>query len=138
MKHKRMRRAIRLALLLAALLTVTVMAEAVQATVPQLDAPVLGQWSDAVIGWTEVDEATFYNVELCHAETIGGTLTKVNGITQTQNEYTVPRTAHETYGITAQLCLRPSPKLLPHPCSYKRGKYTGCCSEAGELADFCC
>ena len=59
MKHKRMRRAIRLALLLAALLTVTVMAEAVQATVSQLDAPVLGQWSDAVIGWTEVDEATF-------------------------------------------------------------------------------
>lgn len=97
MKHKRMRRAIRLALLLAALLMVTVMAEAVQATVPQLDAPVLGQWSDAVIGWTEVDEATFYNVELCHAETIGGTLTKVNRITQTQNEYTVPRTAHETY-----------------------------------------
>ena len=28
-----------------------------------------------------------------------------------------------TYGITAQLCLRPSPNLLPHPCSYKRGKY---------------
>ena len=27
------------------------------------------------------------------------------------------------YGITAQLCLRPSPNLLPHPCSYKRGKY---------------
>ena len=26
-------------------------------------------------------------------------------------------------GITAQLCLRPSPNLLPHPCSYKRGKY---------------
>ena len=25
------------------------------------------------------------------------------------------------YGITAQLCLRPSPNLLPHPCSYKRG-----------------
>ncbi|HIQ69587.1 MAG TPA: hypothetical protein IAA67_04560 [Candidatus Avoscillospira stercorigallinarum] len=29
----------------------------------------------------------------------------------------------ENYGITAQLCLRPSPNLLPHPCSYKRGKY---------------
>ncbi len=29
----------------------------------------------------------------------------------------------ETKGITAQLCLRPSPNLLPHPCSYKRGKY---------------
>ena len=27
------------------------------------------------------------------------------------------------YGSTAQLCLRPSPNLLPHPCSYKRGKY---------------
>ena len=27
------------------------------------------------------------------------------------------------YGITAQLCLRPSSNLLPHPCSYKRGKY---------------
>ena len=27
------------------------------------------------------------------------------------------------YGITAQLCLRPSPNLLPHLCSYKRGKY---------------
>ena len=27
------------------------------------------------------------------------------------------------WGITAQLCLRPSPNLLPHPCSYKRGKY---------------
>ena len=25
-------------------------------------------------------------------------------------------------GITAQLCLRPSPNLLPHPCSYKRGE----------------
>ncbi len=29
----------------------------------------------------------------------------------------------EIYGSTAQLCLRPSPNLLPHPCSYKRGKY---------------
>ncbi len=29
----------------------------------------------------------------------------------------------KTLGITAQLCLRPSPNLLPHPCSYKRGKY---------------
>ena len=31
--------------------------------------------------------------------------------------------AKEIKGITAQLCLRPSPNLLPHPCSYKRGKY---------------
>ena len=30
--------------------------------------------------------------------------------------------AGEMLGITAQLCLRPSPNLLPHPCSYKRGE----------------
>ena len=34
-----------------------------------------------------------------------------------------PEAYVDNYGITAQLCLRPSPNLLPHPCSYKRGKY---------------
>lgn len=97
MKQKRMGRAIWMAFLLAALLTLTAMAGDVQATVPQLETPALGQWSNAAIGWTAVDEAQYYNVVLYHAETMGGTLTRVEGITKTKNEYTVPRTAYETY-----------------------------------------
>lgn len=97
MKQKRMGRAIWIAFLLAALLTLTAMAGDVQATVPQLETPTLGQWSNAAIGWTAVDEAQYYNVVLYHAETMGGTLTRVEGITKTKNEYTVPRTAYETY-----------------------------------------
>lgn len=57
MKQKRMGRAIWIAFLLAALLTLTAMAGDVQATVPQLETPTLGQWSNAAIGWTAVDEA---------------------------------------------------------------------------------
>ena len=97
MKQKRMGRAIWIAFLLAALLTLTAMAGDVQATVPQLETPTLGQWSNAAICWTAVDEAQYYNVVLYHAETMGGTLTRIDGITKTKNEYTVPRTAYETY-----------------------------------------